>query len=201
MKTSVRVSTLKAALIAAPKKDIRCYMVGVHLDFKHGAVNRINVVSTNGHVLSAFSEPLEYSDNPQTADFSITVPRSAVDLAIKGAGKRHALELSSLDDGRYQLGDVIFSPVDGRFTDYARVIPAPGSTSETLNFNPDYLAIGQDALALFYGDTKTVFPVEHVGSAGTTSGIGVVHYGRNDAVFVVMPIRDNELPYQGFFKL
>lgn len=195
MKTTIKTSTLKAATHCMAKKDIRYYLCGVLLAFKHGAVNRLEVVSTDGHCMSAFSEPLEYTDNPQTADFEFIIPDSAVKLALKGAGKRHELTIESLPDGRYALGDTIFVPIDGKFPDYRRVIPINDvKPSETpLQFDAELLLKGQTALRDYLGGNRYTATMAHL------LNVGVMHNGTNQAVVVIMPIRPNGLEYQGFF--
>lgn len=193
MKTTIRVSTLKASVVCAARKDIRCYLNGVLLAFRHGAVNRVEVVSSDGHVMSAFSEPLDYTDGAQTANFDIIVPLSALTLALKGAGKRDVLVFESLPDGRYALGDTIFSPVDGKYPDYRRAIRQETQPEDHVQCNPDLLAKGLDCLRLFYGSKVT--PMQ----TPTSRGI-IMHCGRNDAVVAVADWRAFGT-YQGFYEV
>lgn len=205
MKTQIRISTLRAAIHCAATKDVRHLINGVYLEFVHGEVPHINVVSTTGAILSAFREPLEYMDDAQTADWSIIVPLDAIKTAIKGVGKhlKH-LTIESLPDGRYVLGDTIFSAIDGIYPTYRRVIPAhdaPRCTADNIPVcDPDLMVKGKAALADFYGWKKD-------GNAQIFYGDRIVtmHAGASGAVIVVMPLSmgnvtysHNSDSYQGF---
>jgi DNA polymerase III sliding clamp (beta) subunit (PCNA family) len=178
------------------KKDTRYYLCGVLFSFKHGEVPRIEVVSTDGAIMSAFSDKLEYFDNPQTSDFEFIIPDSAISLAIKGAGKRTFLTIESLPDGRYALGDSIFSPIDGKFPDYRRVIPKTDKpqSEKPLQFDAELLLKAQKAMQ-DYWTTKKLFTVEH------KDDVAVMHNGTNQALLIVTPIRDNAYSYQGFYAV
>ena len=174
---------LAAALKCAPKKDIRYYMVGVCLDV---ATNGdVHLVGTDGHVMFAGLIPapnVQWTGDAQKGSFQIIIPRDTVALAVKGA-KPDTVTLTAMPDGRYMLGDVVFSPVDGKYPDWRRVCawpenvaPAPG------HFNPDLLAIAADAVRTWH-DCK--YPVLH-------------QFGRDRAIMtgtdmtgfcVVMPMR------------
>ena len=53
MQVSIPTSALKAAIHCAATKDVRYYLNGVNIEFCHGDVPHINLISTDGHVLSA----------------------------------------------------------------------------------------------------------------------------------------------------
>lgn len=196
MRLSIKKSTLKASIFAAPKKaDTRYYLNGVCLSFKHGAVNRLEVSSTDGHMLSVFSDPLEYQDNPQTADFEMIVPLETIKAAAKS--KYDTVSLESMSDGRYALGGVIFSPIDGKFPDYRRVIPSSVS-GEACQCNPALLQRGFDAMQAYYDySDKALF--QNVVHDMNGEGSSVIHAGQNNAVVVVMPLRKADLTFQGLY--
>lgn len=200
MKIAIKTNVLKASVFCvAGKKETREVMQHIYLDFRHGAVNRLRVVSVHGHYLSAFKQDLEYLEDDQTADFQLIVPIDVVKSAAKSKAQEVILE--SMPDGRYMLGDVVFAPIQGTFPDYDRVIPSHNlpMAKEPHQFNWECLAIGQDAMRAFYGDNKRNFRLTHL------EDVGAMHTGSSDAVFVVMPLRksafaeDNSENYQGFF--
>ena len=198
MKTTVKVSTLKASIHCLPSKtDGRHYLHGVNFAFKHGVVSRLEISTTDGVCLSSFSENLDYLENPQTADFAFVIPINAIKLALKGVGKKSVLILESLSDGRYLLGDTIFSPIDGVFPDYRRVIPRNNTpkSDAPLQFDPCLLVKAHDALSDYYGNIKANFTLDHLHS------VGVMHFGKNDAVIVIMPFRENDYSYQGLYTV
>ena len=99
MKTTIQVSTLKAAIQAAAEKDIgRPHLVGVHFHFLHSPKPgpRLHIVATDGAMLFAAREQLEYLEGAQTADFSFTLPLAAVKTAVKT--KASTITLESLPD-------------------------------------------------------------------------------------------------------
>lgn len=200
MKVSIRVSTLKAAVCCAAEKDFRTCLNSVHFDFVHGEVPRLRVVSTDGTVLFAASEPLEYLEGAQTADFSLTLPVSAIKTAVKT--KSSEITLEALPDGRYLVGDTITSTIDGKFPDYLRVIPKHNAklSEAPLQFDVDLLACAQNALRHYHDDKKGVYRLSHL------ENIAVLHSGSSSVVVVIMPLRvesafsgHNSNTYQGFY--
>lgn len=197
MKTTIEMRALDAALHCAAVKDVRYYLNGVLLDFKHEAnLDHINVVGTDGTILCAYRLPLDYLEGEQVADFQLIIPIDSVKAAIKTKAK--FLELSSLDDGRYMLGDIVFTPIDEKFPDYSRVIPRHDQVVSIPDyrviFNPDLLVRCTKSLRAWYSD-KNLVPNVHY---STTYGSAVMHCGESSAVCVVMPTRVAEISYQGF---
>ena len=63
MKISIPLNVIKAAsYCVANNKDLRHYLRHVYFDFKHGEVNRLRLISTDGVILSAFQVDLVYED-------------------------------------------------------------------------------------------------------------------------------------------
>ena len=60
-------------------------------------------------------------------------------------------------------------------------------------FDPELLIKGNEALAMYYGTKKgKVFPLSQRGDYS-----GAIHNNQNDAVVVVMPMRNDPGNYQG----
>ena len=195
MQTKIRTSTIKAAIHCAAVSDVRYYLNGALVEFKHGDVPHINIVSTDGHRLTAFREPLEYAAEPQTADYEFIIPLDVLKQAAKAKTPRVVLE--STPEGRYMLNNVVFAPIDGKFPDYRRVLPTT-FTGEAAQYQPEYLLDAKNALRDFYQVKKNDLCVVKLEQNGT--GGAAVHCGKSDAVVVIMPVRPGKEigNYQGF---
>jgi hypothetical protein len=192
MKISIQASAIRAATICAAKKDIRYYLQGVYINVAHR--DYATVCGTDGHVLFAGRATIENMAG-DLLPFNMIVP---LDIVKKIDKKAHAVILESLPDGTYLLDGTRFTPLDGRFPDYKRVIPrmdqiqaapvAPG------HFDYALIVRGNDALNAYYGGKTKVYPLEQRGNDSA-----VMHNGENVAVVVVMPMRINDVNgYQGF---
>lgn len=194
MELSLRKSDLKAAFICSAVKDIRYYLQGVYLEFSPSASGAatdgiLTFAATDGHILFAGTAPAVFEADPQVAPFWMIIPNEAVKAAIKT--KHDMVILRSLPDGRYSLGDTIFAPVDAKFPDFRRVIPASVS-GETGHYDPELLVRGNDALREYFGDKKRVYRLNNNGKDA-----GVICGDSRDALVVVMPIRTEGMQYAG----
>jgi hypothetical protein len=153
------------------------------------------VSGTNGHILFAGQCPIDVIEAPEAYGFEIIVPGDV----IKGLDKKAAVvmleTIDSMPKGHYVLGNTRFQAIDARFPDISRVIPSRDAFPEqkASYFRPEYLCTANEALAMFYGDKKDkCYSLAQRGDAS-----GVVHNGRNDALVVVMPMRNDADNYQG----
>lgn len=188
MKTSLSLASLSAALLIAPKTDIRPYLVSVHVAFHHGSdSNTMDIVSTNGHLLFKAVDTLDYEEDAQSADFALTIPRSTVEAACKNAksSKRKTITLEALPDGRYMLGDVVFGAITDKFPDYERIIPSACS-GQVAQFNYDYLALASNALKAAYDSKRIHIHLSHNGPCAA-----VMHTSMSNALVLVMPLRSD----------
>ena len=193
MKISLKTSVLRAALLCSAKKDIRYYLQGICISFNHPEIAM--VYGTNGHILFAGQSPIEVIEAPDAYGFEIIVPGDV----IKGLDKKaEVVMLETIDampKGHYVLGNTRFQAIDARFPDVSRVIPSRDAFAEqkASYFKPEYLCTANEALAMFYGNKKDkCYSLAQRGDAS-----GVVHNGRNDALVVVMPMRNDADNYQG----
>jgi len=193
MKITLKTSVLRAALLCAAKKDIRYYLQGICISFNHPEVAM--VCGTNGHILFAGQCPIEVIEAPEAYGFEIIVPGDV----IKGLDKKAEVvmleTIDSMPKGYYVLGNSRFQAIDARFPDISRVIPSRDAFAEIKPsyFKPEYLCTANEALAMFYGDKKDkCYSLAQRGDAS-----GVVHNERNDALVVVMPMRNDAGSYQG----
>jgi hypothetical protein len=193
MKITLKTSVLRAALLCSAKKDIRYYLQGICISFNHPEVAM--VCGTNGHILFAGQCPIDVIEAPEAYGFEIIVPGDV----IKGLDKKaHVVMLETIDSmpkGYYVLGNSRFQAIDAKFPDISRVIPSRDAFAEIKPsyFKPEYLCTANEALAMFYGDKKDkCYSLAQRGDAS-----GVVHNERNDALVVVMPMRNDAGSYQG----
>ena len=87
---SIKINTLKAALLASPKDDIRYYLDGVFLD-KAGYV-----VATNGHYMFVKQEPF-------ILDSDIIIPNRFLEFALKLRNKNDITASIGIDDNNIKI--------------------------------------------------------------------------------------------------
>lgn len=186
-------SALEAALTHVAIRDVRYYLNGVYLDFPNG-----RIVGSDGHRMFI-------GDIPKDPEPAVIVDRDTVADAIK-AGKRAKMPGLYVnvdpDPNGGKLRRVEFvtagarfsaTEIDGKFPDYARIIPPDGGedSGKLGQFNPDYIRSAWEGLALYAGyDTKRGrrFPYfEHRGPNNS----GVMAYHGVPAISIIMPVRDD----------
>ena len=193
MKISLKTSVLRAALLCSAKKDIRYYLQGVCVSINHPEVAM--VYGTNGHILFAGQSPIEVIEAPENYGFDLIIPSDAIKAMDKKAEFVTLVTIPSLPKDYYVLGNTSFQAIDARYPDVSRVIPSRDAFAEIKPsyFKPEYLCTANEALAMYYGSKKDIcYPLHTRGD-----GSGVVHMNRNDALVVVMPMRNDAGTYQG----
>lgn len=182
MKLTLNANALRAAVIAAPKKDVRFYLVGVHVQFDVATMHA-QVTGTDGHMLVTGRVPFEFESGAQTANWSMILPLTAIPK------KGDTATLEALPDGRYMLNDVVFAPVDGKYPDIARVIPTAAQFADHPaapgQYDPNLLLRAHNALHTFYGTSKGGFYLHQRGP--TQSAIMAGH--DSFACAIIMPMR------------
>lgn len=177
---------LKAALICASSEESRYYLRGVHL------ATSGHMVTTDGHRMFV----ARLAERP-TAD--VIVPYDAVTAALKMVGAR--CKEIEIDLAANRIGQIQYTPVDGTFPDWRRVVPtglekpsnkaddAPGRVHYNLSYVGDFAKMGK----LLDGA-----PMMHPTSA---SNPALVTFGERENCFaVLMPVRrgngpQNEIHY------
>jgi hypothetical protein len=193
MKITLKTSVLRAALICSAKKDIRYYLQGICVSINHP--NFAMVYGTDGHVLFAGECPIEVHEAPKAYGFQIIIPSDTIKAIDK---KSEFIDLETIEGGAkdyYLLGNARFQAIDARYPDISRVVPARDAFLELKisYFDPELIVKGNEALAMYYGAKKgKVFPLLQRGDQS-----GVIHNGTNDALVVVMPMRNDPGTYQG----
>jgi DNA polymerase-3 subunit beta len=187
----IQRNTLKAAALFTAKQDIRYYLNGVLIE---SSPAETRAVATDGHALLARREARK-DDNTGAA--SIIMPAETIAMILKWkAPHKSALDapivITVPDDPKAEhraewCGQVaVFRPVDGKFPDYARIIPQALS-GEAASFNADLLIKCQKA-AIELGTNKNgYFPFKQNGNAAAVATFGA------DAFAVVMPLRADKM--------
>jgi hypothetical protein len=182
MKLTINANALRAAAIVAAKKDVRFYLCGVHVWFDVGTMHA-QATGTDGQVLVTGRVPFEFESGAQSAPWGMIIPTSAIPK------KGDTATLEALPDGRYMLNDTVFAPVDGKFPDYARVIPTASQFCEHPaapgQYDANLLVKAQNALHTFYGTSKGGFYLHQRGPAQSAIMAGHDSF----ACAIVMPWR------------
>lgn len=119
---------LAAALAVAPKKDVRYYIVGVLYDHADRCW-----VATDGNCLIRTPDGTALIEG---ATGDLILPREFVDALVKTKQKTPGLIVS----GEWvESGALRCKPVDGKFPDWRRVVPATVS-GEVAQFDVEILA-------------------------------------------------------------
>lgn len=173
------INSLKAAVTMAATKDARYYLNGVFVGvMEDGAVH---LRATDGNV--AFEDVMPNKCEGQKGPFSIIIPLDAAKAAAKTKG--FVVELSTLPDGKYQIGNTVFSPIDGLFPDMDRIFARRDKSFDNVVAHYDFelLARCQTAMRLATGGKNTFYRIQN-------SPVGLVC--RENATFprcAVRPLR------------
>lgn len=182
----IPMTMIKAAIPCAGEKGVRYYLNGANFTYT-ASDKRLRVISTDGSIMSCFSV---YLPECEEVDYSVTIPIETLKLAAKV--KAPGLELTA-----GALGQFLFKPVEGKFPDYRRVIPASVDGTPG-DYQPELLQRATNALRAYYGTKCAAYQLDQNGMGGA-----VMHNGENDAMVVIMPMRvtdkNNEREaYRGF---
>lgn len=181
----INTQHIKAAIQCAATKDIRYYLNGVHIE--RTQAGDVHIVSTDGHVIFAGLVPAEHVQDAKPGPWRLTIPLDVVKQATKT--RDHCLMLDLRTDAPLLLGNIQFSPIDGVFPDWRRVLPSWSDVNAREQspslINPSLLVRARDALAAWYGSKKdSVFMLRQSGDA-----IAIME-GRDCFAFAgIMPMR------------
>lgn len=170
-----KLAWLKAVMMAAAKKDVRHCLNGV-------MVRNGELAATNGHmVLMVKSESIK-SDGEYIIDNGTLKMIVTMHKGIKGDNPVEVID-SMTTTGNSKIS---ITPVDGKFPDVNRVIPA-NTSGEAGQFNFDYLATLQKANQEFLVMRNALIILQHNGPVSAAKFETETY----DAVLigVVMPVR------------
>ena len=179
-------SKLKAALVCAAKADVRYYLNGVLLERTPNG--DLHYVSTDGHRLFAGVQHADWrTAKEQHGLFTMIIPRDTIEQAVKGKSSTDMIDLRPVSGRFWVLGNVQFTPVEGKFPDWRRVIPnLDGKTESPAMFNWAYINDAEKALSLWYGVKQAHGYLRQYGDETA------IMTGKDASAFVViMPLRSN----------
>lgn len=157
MTVTVPAAFIDAAMCAVSKEETRHYLKGVFLDA------RGFIAATNGHMAFAarVNDTIKLIDVRPAYDSAgnclpgLIVPDTAIAQASKAAGRAKGLDYVFERDTlgqwfiQYGAARVHFTPVDGSFPDWTRIISAAPDTLIAAHYQPQYIAaLGKMAQAL-----------------------------------------------------
>ena len=169
----IATDIFKAALLCASQEESRYYLRGVHLSTSG------HLVTTDGHRMFV----ARLTDRP-AAD--VIVPYADVAAALKLAGAR-AQDIEVTAD---RIGQIAYTPVDGTFPDWRRVVPTgeetpsgkPDDAPGAVHFNHAFIG-DMGKMGKLLGGSSKLHPT-------SASNPCLVTFGeREDCLAVLMPSR------------
>jgi DNA polymerase III sliding clamp (beta) subunit (PCNA family) len=153
----ITVNSLKAAVTMAATKDLRYYLNGVFVGVTEDGT--VHVKATDGTV--AFEDVMPTKCEMQKVPFSIIIPIYSAKLVAKS--KSSVVTLSTLPDGRYTIGDQVFTPIDGCFPNTDRIFADRDSKYDdaVAHYDFELLARCQTAMRLATGRKKSFYRVQN----------------------------------------
>ena len=174
----IATDLLKAALYCASTEETRYYLRGVHLNTSG------HMVTTDGHRLFC----AKLAEAPAT---DVIIPLADVQAALKLAGAR-CQEIEVTAD---KIGQIQFTPVDGTFPEWRRVIP---TGEETPSDKPDDNAARAHFNHAYIGDLakmgKALAGASMLHPTSASNPCLVTFGEREDCLAVLMPMRRNTSP-------
>lgn len=195
--TKLFCKALKFAQHASAKKDVRFYILGVHLEVQGST---LTLVGTDGHRLALAALRL---DPTMPVDASITLPNDEVKrlLAVFGKSKGQIsldIALPEKPEGAPVLTveadgfSLSITGIGGRYPDWRRVVPPLGRPRGPMpNLHGPYLAEACNALEPLAGQVKGTKALSFDATGGTDAVVvrpAVIHEAAViDLLVVVMP--------------
>jgi hypothetical protein len=130
--TTIDISTIKAIMLFAAKKDIRYYLNSLHIE--QSATGTI-AVACNGHAIA-----VARIDSEAHEPVSVTIDRQYID----GIKSKYAVTFNQIDAATVSIktenGTLTVPVMDAKYPDWRRVVSAK-QTGEQAYFDPDYAAL------------------------------------------------------------
>lgn len=170
MQAGILRKHLAAVAIFAAESDVRYYLNGVLIEVR---ASEVRCAATTGHMAGVCRLATEQAAMPD-----VIVPSATVKQALLNKSEVLTLEF---ENGKWSLAGVSFTPIDGKFPDYRRIIPK-GHSGEAAQFNPAFIAAAAKAGKAL--GVKSAPIIRHNGC----NAAQVQFYGRDDFVGVLMPL-------------
>jgi DNA polymerase-3 subunit beta len=159
-KIFLTATELRAIALTGAEKDVRFYLNGVYVEATR---SETRLVSTDGNRASMWRR--EAPNELDSPIIEFIIPQDAI-KAVKPS-KRAGQDFLCIgidDDGEYSLSNGItkigFRPLDGRFPDYRRIIPAM-PTGVTAHYDLGLLADFQKVGAMLARTSRRIWPHVH----------------------------------------
>lgn len=176
----IATDLLKAALVCASSEETRYYFRGVHL-------------ATSGHMVTTDGHRMFVARLAERPAADVIVPYADVQAALKLAGAR----AQDIDVTADRIGQIQFTPIDGTFPEWRRVVPTgeetpstkPGANdgAEHVHFNHAFIGDMAKMATILCGKGTIGQSVLHPVSASHPC---LVTFGeREDCLAVLMPVR------------
>ena len=178
---------LKAAAIFAAKDDIRFYLNGVLIE---STPLQTRLCATDGHALFCAKDDAK---GENVDSFVGIVPNDTVKQILawkapyKGAADLPVVITTAETEHRAAWGGntAVFKPLDGKFPDYARVVPEKVS-GDASYINPDLLIKCKKAVEALGTNKLGMFALKQGGDGSAIAVFSV------EAFAVVMPMRGDK---------
>jgi DNA polymerase-3 subunit beta len=175
MQVNILRKHLAAAAVFAAEADVRYYLNGVFAEVR---ASETRLVASDGNMAGVLRDQVLVGEQDVLPD--VIIPNETVKLAITNKSQTVTL---AFDDGKWSLAGIAFTPVDGKFPPYRRIIPRQCS-GEAAQFNVEFLARFLKAAKALGVKSQPI--IRHNGDGGAQ----VQFYGRDDEfVGVIMPLR------------
>lgn len=185
-RSPINLQFLAAASIFASKEETRYYLNGVYVEISERSTV---YVATDGARLIAIRDDRLLSDEDSTLTGAFIVPTAqcrAFKLAKEGPFEGTLTAVGSRLTISFDRIDVSFSPIDGIYPDWRRVVPRDRATGQPAHFNYKLLADFQK-----FG-TQLGFGMPSIAPSGVEAPALVWFPGHYEAVGVMMPLRNQD---------
>lgn len=139
MQFELNLNFVKGLSVIIPKNEIRYYLKGLY--FEAAKNDGFYLVATDGHRMAIIKDDNQQADR----DYSFIIPVETIKDLIKMMDKDNPIAYLQYDSENNRItiqykGNMMgVAPVDGKFPDFRRVVPA-SVTGEAGQFNADYIA-------------------------------------------------------------
>ena len=185
MEFTILSSALKAASFASGIKDIRHMINSVCIEYYSSEPDKLHVLGTDGHRLHYC---VSTTESHIGQNLQLIVPLSTVKDALRLKSNMLTFRFNA---GAWCINNsLIFVPIEGKYPDWLRVLPASLS-GDIGQYNPAYLLEAHDAICAYKSikPDSGAFVLTHNGSSG-----GVMC--ADGIICLVMPLTANRTQVQ-----
>ena len=176
MEVGIQAQHLRAAAIFTATHDIRYYLHGVLAEVR---ASETRLAAADGACAVVLRDQVLVGEQDVMPD--VIIPNDTIKLAL--STKSQVLTLTMSDAGKWSLGGIAFTPVEGRFPDYRRIM-VNGASGKAGDYDIELLGRFLKAAKALGAKTPPVL------RQNGTDGAQVQILGHEDEfVGVIMPMR------------